>query len=356
VAPRAVGHRSVSLVAGLLTVSIVLAGCSAQDASSGSAAGDGTVTVTNCGEQVTFPSPAEQIYVNESQMISNLFALDADDRIATVSGLPPGKQDMLKEIYGDERVDQLPIESTDYATLENVVAASPDTMMAGFGWGYSLEDNLTPDTLGKYDIPAYVSTPTCPQDSGDDEGIMPPWEAIFTDIENIGAIVDRSDAARATITELKTRLDELRTAPTADTSPTVFFFDLTGKSVMSGGNFSPAEAVISAAGGTNALTDVDADFTEVSWETLAASKPDLFLISDYGDGAQSFEAKVKSLKTNPATRDLPAVEESRFLRVPIQMLLGTPLTIDSAELLRQALEKWDLVPASDIEPEIDLPS
>ena len=64
--------------------------------------------------------------------------------------------------------------------------------------------------------------------------------------------------------------------------------------------------------------------------------------------------KIKDLESNPATKNLPAVKEERYLNLPIPAWTSGPLNINSAEQLRQALEEHELVPASDIEPEFDL--
>ena len=346
--------KLVPVAACLIAVTIALAGCGG-DGDQADAASHDTVTVKNCGEEVTFPSPAKKIFVNESQMISNLFALDADSQISAVTGLSAGKQQMLKQIYGEDRIAALPIKSEDYAGVESVLAERPDAMMAGFGWGYSVEDNLTPARLlDDYDIPAYTSSPTCPQESTDVNGIMPPWEALYEDLTNIGEITGHSSKAANVLRDIKDRLKHLETAPQPENAPTVFFYDLTAKEVMSAGSLSPAQAVIDAAGGTNVLEDIDADFTKVSWERLTADKPDYFLVSDYGEGEQSYSNKISELKSNPATRDLEAVKNDRFIKLPIQMLLGTPEMIDAAEHLRKALEDADLVPESDIKPELKL--
>src|SRR5699024_9110070 len=207
-----------------------------------------------------------------------LFAIDADRQISAVTGLSAGKQQMLKQIYGEDRIAALPIKSEDYAGVESVLAERPDAMMAGFGWGYSVEDNLTPARLlDDYDIPAYTSSPTCPQETTDVNGIMPPWEALYEDLTNIGEITGHSSKAANVLQDIKDRLKHLETAPQPENAPAVFFYDLTGKEVMSAGSLSPAQAVLDAAGGTNVLEDIDADFTKVSWERLTADKPDYFL-------------------------------------------------------------------------------
>ena len=93
-----------------------------------------------------------------------------------------------------------------------------------------------------------------------------------------------------------------------------------------------------------------ADRLSVQLKAEVQSGEDAFV--DYE--GQSFEDKVKVLESNPATRDLPAVKEKRFLNLPIPAWTSSPLNITPAEQLRVALEEHDLVPASDIEPEHDL--
>ena len=101
----------------------------------------------------------------------------------------------------------------------------------------------------------------------------------------------------------------------------------------------------------NALDAADT-WTTVSWERVAASRPDYIAFVDYP--GQSFEQKVAVLRANPATRDLPAVREERFLDLPYAAWVSSPLNIDAAEQLRVTLERHGLVPESTIEPRHDL--
>ena len=66
--------------------------------------------------------------------------------------------------------------------------------------------------------------------------------------------------------------------------------------------------------------------------------------------------KIELLRTNPVTRDLPAVKENRFINLPYAMWTAGPLNIDAAEHVRKGLEHLELVPASDIVPELKLPA
>jgi len=352
---RRLRRKMIPMAASLIAATIALAGCGG-DGDQADAASQDTVTVKNCGEEITFPSPAEKLYVANNQMLSFFFALDADKQISAVSGLSSGVRELITPIYGANRIEKLPFKTEDYPSLETVLAAKPDGIFAGIGWGFNEETGVIPARLiDDYDIPAYTLTTTCLQGSEEKKGIMPPWDAVTTDLENIAKVTGREDIAQSKLSEIQKRRDDLESAPKPKSPGTVFFYDITVKDgVLAGGALSAGHAIIEDAGGRNALEDIDEELTTVAWERLAADRPDFFLISDYGKGPYSYEGKVKDLKTNPATKDLPAVREGRFLRLPAPMLLGTPLMIDSAELLRKALEDEGLAPESEIEPELEI--
>lgn len=235
--------------------------------------------------------------------------------------------------------------------MENVIAQKPDVMLAGWNYGYSEEKKLTPDLLADRDIAGYVLSESCRQADGK-RGTMPPWEALSADIDNLGKITGREEEAKEVNADIEARLKALQAAPQPNEAPTVFLFDSGTKQIFTSGSFGGPQAIIEAAGAKNATADVKDTWTEVSWEQLVSSDPDFFAFVDY-DG-QTFEDKVKVLKSNPATKDLPAVKEERFLNLPIPAWTSSPLNINSAEQLRVALEEHDLVPESDIEPEHDL--
>ena len=109
-------------------------------------------------------------------------------QVAGVSGLSDTKA--LSTAYGTDVVDALPVATTDYPTMENVIAQKPDVMLAGWNYGYSEEKKLTPDLLADRDIAGYVLSESCRQADGK-RGTMPPWEALSADIDNLGKITGR---------------------------------------------------------------------------------------------------------------------------------------------------------------------
>src|SRR5699024_2381288 len=102
-------QRAGLLLASVVTVVMMLAGCSA--GADSEPAEPREVTITNCWQDITFPQPAERIYLNESQMLTTMFELHADDHIVAVSGLNSGRREVIKRLYSDQRINVLPLDS-----------------------------------------------------------------------------------------------------------------------------------------------------------------------------------------------------------------------------------------------------
>jgi len=319
---------------------LALSGCG--DATTAAPAAEGTVTVTNCGTKVDFPAPAKRLFVNDSNLISMVLALGAQDQVAAVTSIGRDES-VLTEHYGSAVADLHQV-GDDYPGLETVIAARPDVMVAGWNYGYDETKQLTPDALAERDIAAYVLTESCRQAGAKARGIVDPWTALRDDLTNLGAITGRPDEAAEVVGDLDRRLSALEAAPSAGTEPVLFVFDSGEKAVFTSGAFGAPQAIIEAGGGANAMADLKDTWTEVSWERLAAAKPDAFVFVDYP--GQTFEQKVAVLRAHPATKDLPAVTQERFLNLPYAMWTSGPLNIDAAEQVRLALEKWGLAPAT----------
>ena len=108
------------------------------------------------------------------------------------------------------------------------------------------------------------------------------------------------------------------------------------------------------AGGTNATADIEDTWTNVNWERLATANPDVIALVEYP--GQSYQEKIDALKSHPATKDLTAVKEERFVNLPYAMWTESPLNIDAAEYLRKAFEKHGLAPASDVSTHLEMPA
>lgn len=92
---------------------------------------------------------------------------------------------------------------------------------------------------------------------------------------------------------------------------------------------SPATVVV-------VLHELEDTWTEVGWERLAAADPDVIYFVDYP--RSDAPAEGRHPQGNPASRNLTAFEEERFVNLPYAMWVSGPLNIDAAE--------WSASPSS----------
>ncbi len=307
----------------------------------GSAAAAGTVTVQNCGQPVGFPDPAQRAFVNDGNMISMALALRATPQVAAVSAISDSKKVLIRS-YGAKAVNSLHVASPSYPSLEAVLAQRPDVMVAGWDYGYDPAKNLTPATLTKDGIAPYTLTESCLRGDSGQRGLEAPWNAVRTDLTNLGRVFGRQARAAAVVADLNRRLKALRTAPKPARTPTVFLFDSGTSAPLTSGRYGAPQGIISAAGGRNLFAGDADSWHDVSWEAVVKGQPDALAINDYS--GQSVAQKIAILSAQPGIKYSPAVRNNRFIALPYVEWTSGPLNIDAAERLHGALARWGLVP------------
>ncbi len=332
------------------SMALLLVSCSGDGADSAAKPG-GETTVVNCGKETPYPADPKML-AYDSGIISIALSAGARDNLDAVAAI--GKdRDTLAAKYGADVIGGLNEIAEKQPTLEQIVAAQPDVYFSGWNYGLSEGGGVTPELLDQRGIGTYVLTESCRKEGTDRRGLVDPWEALETDLRNVGTMTGGSDQAEAVIEDIAERRKKLDAAPKADKAPTVFVFDSGTDAIYTSGRFGGPQAIIETAGGRNQAEGLDDSWVQVGWESLAKDAPDAFVFVDY-DG-QTFDEKVRVLKNHPVTRDLPAVKENRFVNLSYSMWVSSPLNIDAAEHLRKGLEKFGLVPESGIEPAMKLP-
>lgn len=310
---------------------------------------DGKTTLRNCGQDVTYDTPVTRLFANDGNIISIALAAGARPELVAVSSLERDRAVLNLKFPG--QLDGLNVVNAKYPTLENIIAAQPQLVFAGWNYGFSEERNLTPDSLSSHGIESYLLSESC-RSEGTTRGIMDPWQAVTTDITAIGALTGHQDEAAASVADIERRKEALEKLAKPQKPPVVFLFDSAQDAILSSGSFGAPQAVIEAAGGTNALADVKDTWTRVSWERITTADPDLIAFVDYPP--QTYADKLNLLNTNPASKDLAAVKEKRYVNLPYAMWTSGPLNVDAAEILRRALESYGLAPEAAVTPGIDL--
>ncbi|MEV8633936.1 ABC transporter substrate-binding protein [Streptosporangium sp. NPDC051023] len=311
----------VSLPAGLVLVT----GCGA-NVRPAADPGPRPVTITDCGQQVTYPRPQRPMAYDVSA-VEKMFSL----------GLAGQMRGYVMNTLFDSAIAGSPWRA-DYARVprlgngriskEIVVGAKADWVMSYWGGGFSEDRGITPKLLEQVGIHSYVQTESC-FGYGDGKPV-PPMESVYTDLLNLGRIFGVEQRAEALVAELRGRVDRLRRSRPAGAEPArVFVYDSgTDQPYTSGGYASPT-GIIEAAGGRNVLGDVKKGWTTVSWESVVAARPEVIVIIDYGDLPVS--GKRAFLASNPVLRSVPAVQQNHYFVLNYGEAVSGPRNVTAAE-------------------------
>ncbi|MGW5466637.1 ABC transporter substrate-binding protein [Streptomyces chartreusis] len=280
------------------------------------------VTLTNCGREVTYDKVPERVVTNDVGITELMFALGLEDRMAGFA-MPDDKGDLTGVPWkgGYEKVKWL---SKDQLTKENVLDARADLVFAGWNYGFREEGGFTPEALKKLGIPSYVLTESCRNGRTESSrGIMPPLDALYADLTNLGKLFGVEKRAAALIADFKKQVAQVRAkAPTGAERPKVFLYDSGQDQPFTSGRFAAPEQIISEAGGTNVMHDVADSWTTVGWETVVERDPDVIVICDYGD--VSAEQKKKFLLSYGPLRNVSAVKHKRIFVLDYVDLVESP--------------------------------
>ncbi|MFF0145648.1 iron complex transport system substrate-binding protein [Amycolatopsis sulphurea] len=312
-------------IATVLVAALAVTSCGAQvsDADSGAAPPGYPVTVTNCGRPMTVQKPPSRVVTNDIGITELMFALGLGDRMAGYvvdkgqSGgvaSSPWKADFGKVPKLAEKINR-----------EVVQGAAADLVFAGWSYGFSEGTGFTPDTLAKLGIASYQLTEACRNGVGKQRGIMPPLDALYTDLQNLGKIFGVSDRAEKLIREYRKQVDEVAAAiPAGSPKPKVFLYDDGRDQPFTSARNAGPDEIITKSGGVNIFADVDDSWTTVSWEAVLQRAPDVILINDYGGEVGTVADKENFLRSKAGVRDLPAVRDGHFFALPYAALVEGP--------------------------------
>ncbi|MGK4578897.1 ABC transporter substrate-binding protein [Kitasatospora sp. HPMI-4] len=307
---------AVLLALGLLT------GCGAEVATTSDAATASAhypVTVENCGSEVGYQHKPERVVTNDIGLTEMMFALGLADRMAGYA-MPDEKGD-LSGIPWRDGYQQAKWLSKDRITKEVVLNAKADFVFGGWSYGWDEASGLTPEGLGKLGIAAYTLTESCHNGREKARGVMPPLDALYTDLANLGEIFDVRPRAEELIAGFKAEVAKAEAAAPSR-RPSVFLYDSGQDKPFTSGRFAGPDEIIAKAGGTNIFGDLADSWTTVGWEAVVRRSPEVIVINDYGDTGA--EAKKRFLKSYPPLAEVPAVKNDRIFVLRYADLVESP--------------------------------
>jgi iron complex transport system substrate-binding protein len=287
------------------------------------------VTIEVCGEPVTYNHPPERAVTNDVNITEIFLALGLADKLVGYSGISAYRQ--LAPEWQDDLKD-VPQLSPQYIDLETLVGTEPDFFFAGWNYGFSQENGLTPEGLEKYGIKSYVLTESCIHVQAREQVSI---EDTFTDILNIGRIFGVEERARTLVEQYRAELDRIEaTIGQTDEAVRVFVYDSGEETPFTAAKFAIPNAMIEAAHGTNIFDDVESSWTTVNWEDVIDRNPEQIIIVDYGE--PNAAGKIAFLKSQAALADVEAIKNDNFVVLSYEEATPGPRNVGSTRTLAEA--------------------
>ena len=286
----------------LLVPLLLLAGC-ASPAPAAVVPSTEPVSVDNCGFEVTLDAAPERIVAIKSTSTELLLALGLGERIiGTAFQDGPLPSELEPEASLTEIAPQMPSE-------EALLDLEPDFVFSGW------ESAFTPDAAGDRDelaglgIGTYVSPAACKE-----AGYKPAklsFDELFAEITEAGTVFGAADAAAALVAEQSAML---ATVTPDTTGKTALWWSSGDDTPYVGAGIGAPQMMLEALGLTNIAADVNDTWSPLGWEAIVAANPDVIVLVDAS--WNTADSKKAYLASNPATANLDAVINERYLVVP----------------------------------------
>jgi iron complex transport system substrate-binding protein len=298
--------RSVATLVSLGVVGLVLTGCAAPSAQPGAGSSSpaaAPLTIDNCGTEVTFDAAPERVVTIKSSTTEMLLALGVGDRIVATA-YPDGP---VPEEWAADAPD-LPVLAERVPSQEVVLEQEPDLVYAGW------ESNFSPDGAGDREslealgVHTFVAPSAC---KGEDYRPNPlTFDDVFAEIREVASIFRVPDAAEELIAEQSAQLEQI--APLESDASALWFSSGTDTPFVGAGIGAP-QLILDSVGLTNIAGDIPDSWAPFNWEAVVDADPDVIVLVDAD--WNSVEQKIGVLESNPATAELTAVREERYLTV-----------------------------------------
>jgi len=342
------------ILAAVVSATVLIAGCSSSGGgssaqstsasspqattSSTSAATETTtypVTITTCGQKVTFDSAPTRAVSNDINTFEDMAALGLESHMVGDFGLdgygPNGNGPVpTRDEAAFKQVKQI---SPDYIKLEPLVGVKPDFLFAGWNYGLTVGSTLTPANLAKYGIKTLVLSESCAHVEKDKQSVS--IEDTYADLTNLGKIFNVQAKATQIINSMKAQIASVRAKLAGVAPKTVFLYDSGTDAPFTAPGLAAPDALISLAGGTNIFHNLKQTWTSVSWEQVVKADPQCIIVNNYG--TPTYAQKVEFLQTSPITKNLTAVKAKCFVDLDYAQLTPSPNNGVAVEAIAKAL-------------------
>lgn len=294
-------NLSVIIVASAIT----LTGCASGAASTPPAADtpviDAGVVVDNCGTEVRIDSPPQRVITVKSSTTELLLALGLGDRIIA-HAFPDGP---IAEQWQPQ--NEIPVLSESAPGREAVLALEPDLVFAGWESVFSADSAGERSSYAALGIDTYVAASACKGELHQPERMtVAELERQIREVASIFAV-----DPEPFIAEQQQMLDSIE--PDAR-DLTALWYSSGSDTPYVGAGIGTPQLILDLVGLTNIAANISDTWTSMSWEAIVDADPDVIVLVDAS--WNSADEKIARLEGNPATAQLEAVKNQRYLVIP----------------------------------------
>lgn len=292
------------------------------------------LTLDNCGTAVTFDAAPQRVVTIKSSTTEMLLALGLGDRIVGSAFLDGPVPDALADAAASVPAVSSPM-SDEVPGTESVLALEPELVYAGW------ESNVTADgagdraTLAGLGVATYVSPSACKEPGYQPDPLT--FDGLFDEITQVGEVFDAQAAAADLVADQRASL----AAVTPDDRGLTALWYSSGSDIpYVGAGIGAPQMVLDAVGLENVAGGVHDTWTPFAWEQVIAADPDVIVLVDAT--WNTAESKIERLEQNPATANLTAVREHRYLTAPFAATEAGVRSVDAAVDVAAQLDALDL--------------
>jgi iron complex transport system substrate-binding protein len=323
--------RRVAAVASLAAGGLLVTACGTAVASpeTGAAPAGETVSVENCGRDVTIEAAPEAVVGMHPSQTELLVRLGLADRLV---GQAQAEAQELPESVASQVADVPVIGGAMPPSREDLLAVEPDFVYSPTTYEFTAEQGFASiEQLEDSGAAVYVATGGCA-----DRRMAGEVTDLFADLANLGEMFAVQDAAEALISDSEAELAAVADA-VADVEKLrvaqVYVEGTTLSAIGAGVEYD----ILRRAGADNVYTPEQAAFADffaasITPESLAAEQPDALVFSVY-DEAHEKATRDYLTATFP---EMPAVKEGRLIAISGADVF--PGTLGNVRVVRQIAE------------------
>lgn len=299
-------------------------------------------TIDNCGHEVTLDAAPQRAVSLNQGTTEILLALHLEDRVVGTATWTDPIMAGLEEAEAD-----IPRLAENGPSFERVLEAEPDFVTASFVSTLGTGGVATREQFEELGVPAYVSPTDCAvgkdNESGGDGSRDEPLtlDAVYGEIHDLAEAFGVEERGEELVAELRRRVDTATEDLRVEDVSLMYWFANSQSPYLAGCCGAPG-AITRAIGAENAFDDTHDEWPQINWETVADRDPDVIVLGDLTRESQTAEtaaAKIEFLEENPATRNLTAVKEERYVLLSGQAMNPSIRTVEGIELVAEGLRE-----------------